>query len=71
MRTLAPRSTGRHPDFDRRAVTIYLEDRNTPAPGSSVGEIDAFHFDIVSVGRGPRNATSTHNQSFYVVGRAR
>jgi type IV pilus assembly protein PilX len=58
------------PDFDRRAVTIYLEDRNTPAPGSSVGEIDAFHFDIVSVGRGPRNAASTHNQSFYVVGRA-
>ena len=41
------------PDFDRRAVTTYLEDRNTPAPGSSVGEIDAFHFDIVSVGRGP------------------
>ena len=58
------------PDFDRRAVTTYLDGRNTAAPGSSIGEIDAFHFDIVSVGRGPRNATSTHNQSFYVVGRA-
>jgi type IV pilus assembly protein PilX len=46
----------------------------TPVPdrafsmGTSTGTAQAFHFDIVSVGRGPRGATSTHNQSFYVVG---
>jgi type IV pilus assembly protein PilX len=55
-------------DYDRRAVTTYR--MNTPAPGSSAGELEAFHFDITSVGRGPRNALSQHNQSFYVVGRA-
>jgi type IV pilus assembly protein PilX len=53
---------------DRRAVTTYR--MNTPAPGSSVGELEAFHFDTTSVGRGPRNAVSQHTQSFYVIGRA-
>ncbi len=45
---------------------------NTDVPDAafSVGEIEAFHFDITSVGRGPRNAKSAHTQSFYVVGRA-
>jgi hypothetical protein len=55
-------------DYDRRAVTTYR--MNTPAPGSSVGELEAFHFDTTSVGRGPRNAVSQHTQSFYVIGRA-
>jgi hypothetical protein len=36
--------------------------------GTTGGTVQAFHFDIVSVGRASRNATSTHNQSFYVVG---
>lgn len=46
----------------------------TPVPdiafsmGAGAGVVQAFHFDIVSVGNGPRNATSTHTQSFYVVG---
>jgi type IV pilus assembly protein PilX len=53
---------------DRRAVTTYR--MNTPAPGSSVGELEAFHFDTTSVGHGPRNAVSQHTQSFYVIGRA-
>lgn len=57
-----------NPDFDRRAVTTYR--MNTASFGSSSGELDAFHFDITSVGRGPRNASSEHSQSFYVVGRA-
>jgi type IV pilus assembly protein PilX len=59
-------------DYDRRAQTVYLEGRNTIAPGSSFGPggIEAFHFDITSVGRGPRNALSEHTQSFYVPGRA-
>jgi hypothetical protein len=57
-----------NPEYDRRAVTTYR--MNTAAFGSSAGELEAFHFDILSVGRGPRNASSQHNQSFYVVGRA-
>jgi len=59
------------PDYDRRAVTTYRW--NTPVPAGrafSLGEFDAFHFDVQSVGRGPRNATSQTAQSFYVVGRA-
>lgn len=58
-------------DYDRQARAVYLgRDRNTPLPGSSMGVIEAFHFDITSVGRGPRGAQSTHRQSFYVPGRA-
>ena len=60
----------RHPRLRSARRDQLPRDRITAAPGSSVGEIDAFHFDIQSVGRGPRNALSTHNQSFYVVGRA-
>jgi type IV pilus assembly protein PilX len=56
------------PEYDRRAVTTYR--LNTPAPGSSAGELEAFHFDTTAVGRGPRNALSEHTQSFYVIGRA-
>jgi type IV pilus assembly protein PilX len=56
------------PEHDRRAETTYR--MNTPAPGSSVGELEAFHFDTTSVGRGPRNAQSQHTQSFYVIGRS-
>ena len=46
----------------------------TPVPdiafsiGAPSGSAQAYHFDVVSVGTGPRNAVSTHNQSFYVVG---
>ena len=58
------------PNADRRAVSNYLEDRNTPAPGSSGGEIEAFHFDVTSVGRGPRGAQTEITQSFYVPARA-
>jgi len=57
-----------NPEYDRRAETTYR--MNTPAPGSSVGELEAFHFDTTSVGRGPRNALSQHTQSFYVIGRS-
>jgi type IV pilus assembly protein PilX len=52
--------------YDRRAVTIPRDSINAPALGSSVGAIRTFHWDVVSVGRGPRNAVTTHNQSFYV-----
>jgi hypothetical protein len=46
----------------------------TPVPdiafsmGAPSGSAQAYHFDVVSVGTGPRGAVSTHNQSFYVVG---
>jgi type IV pilus assembly protein PilX len=57
-----------NPDYDRRSVVSYR--MNTQVFGSSAGELEAFHFDITAVGRGPRNALSELNQSFYVVGRA-
>ena len=63
-----------NPDYDRQSITIFVT--TTPVPdrafsmGTSTGSVQAFHFDIVSVGRGPRNATSTHNQSFYSSARA-
>lgn len=59
------------PDYNRHAVTTYRW--NTPVPAGrafSLGEFDAFHFDVQSLGRGPRNATAQTTQSFYVVGRA-
>lgn len=59
-------------DGETEAVTRFRE--TTPVPdaafsmGVGTGGVQAFHFDVVAVGRGPRNAVSTHNQSFYVVG---
>jgi type II secretory pathway pseudopilin PulG len=32
------------------------------------GTVQAYHFDVVAEGTGPRNAKSTHTQSFYIVG---
>ena len=58
--------------YSTRSVTTCTA--TTPVPdiafsmGTGSGTVQAFHFDIVSVGTGPRNASSTHNQSFYVVG---
>jgi hypothetical protein len=57
---------------ETEAVTTFQQ--TTPVPdiafsmGVGGGAVQAFHFDVVAVGRGPRNALSTHNQSFYVVG---
>ena len=59
------------PDYNRHAVTTYRW--NTPVPAGrafSLGEFDAFHFDVQSLGRGPRNATAQTTQSFYIVGRS-
>jgi hypothetical protein len=55
---------------DFRAVTTYRLNTDVPDAAFSFDEYEAFHFDIRSVGRGPRNAQSDHVQSFYVVGRA-
>jgi len=58
--------------LDTKAVSTFMQ--TTPVPGDafsmgvSTGSVQAYHFDVVAVGRAPRNATSTHNQSFYIVG---
>jgi type IV pilus assembly protein PilX len=57
-------------DYNRRAVTTYRMNTDVPDAAFSSDEVEAFHFDVRSVGRGPRNAQSEHTQSFYVVGRA-
>ena len=60
------------PNADRQARTIFAT--TTPVPdvafsmGTSTGSVQAFHFDITAVGQGSGGATSTHTQSFYVVG---
>lgn len=41
-----------------------------PPDGAFSTDIAAYHFDIESAGTGPRNAASTHTQSFYVIGPA-
>jgi Tfp pilus assembly protein PilX len=57
-------------DYDRHAVTTYRMNTDVPDAAFSSDEVEAFHFDIRSIGRGPRNAQSEHTQSFYVIGRA-
>ncbi len=58
--------------YSTEAASTFME--NTPVPndafsmGVSTGSVQAFHFDVVAIGRGPGNAVSTHNQSFYIVG---
>jgi hypothetical protein len=58
------------PNYDRSALTVYRMNTDVPDAAYSADEVEAFHFDVTSWGRGPREATSTHTQSFYVVGRA-
>jgi type IV pilus assembly protein PilX len=53
------------PERDRYSQTVYK--CPTPAPNYSASDFDAFHFETVAVGRGPRNSPSTHTQGFYVV----
>lgn len=59
--------------YTTQAVTTFTETTPVPDGGFSGGEgvqgtMQAFHFDIVSTGIGPRGATSIHNQSFYQIG---
>ena len=60
------------PDNDRRAVMTFQTTTGFPdlafSLGETTGAVQAFHFDIVAVGRGSRNATATHTQSFYIAG---
>ena len=59
--------------YTTQAITTFQETTPVPDIGFSggvgtPGTVQSFHFDIVSIGTGPRNARATHNQSFYVVG---
>ncbi len=59
--------------YTTQAVTTFTDTTDVPDVAFSGGvggggTVQAFHFDIQSVGIGPRNARATHNQSFYVVG---
>jgi type IV pilus assembly protein PilX len=58
------------PDYDRRALTTYMYTTDVPDGAYSSGVVSAFHFDILAVGRGPRNAASNQVQSFYVIARS-
>jgi len=53
--------------------TRFVETTNVPDRAFSMGvgvggSVQAFHFEIVATGKGPRGATSTHHQGFYVLG---
>ena len=58
--------------YSTEASATFME--NSPVPddafsmGVDTGSVQAFHFDVLATGRGPSNASSAHNQSFYVVG---
>lgn len=74
--TLAPSAVPLTPlgdgTYQTQGLTTFAE--TTPVPdagfsmGTNSGSVQAFHFDIVATGTGPRGATATHTQSFYVVG---
>jgi type IV pilus assembly protein PilX len=58
--------------YEASAITTFQE--TTPVPdhafsmGEDTGAVRAFHFDVLATGRGPDNAASVNNQSFYIVG---
>jgi type IV pilus assembly protein PilX len=59
--------------YHARAVTTYSDCTIYPDSAFSTGVaggVSAYHFDVVAVGSGPRNAKSTHTQSFFVAGPA-
>ncbi len=56
-----------------QAVTTFQISTTIPDRAFSMvivddGTVQAYHFDVVAEGTGPRNAKSTHTQSFYIVG---
>jgi type IV pilus assembly protein PilX len=55
-----------------QATATFNEETPPPAGGYSIGvgggSFSAYHFDIVAQGQSNRGATSTHTQSFYIVG---
>ena len=65
------------PSYDRRAVLTYQWPTDVPGgaafSGGNTGSgatFSSWHYDVQAVGRGPRNATSQHVQSFYLLGQA-
>jgi type IV pilus assembly protein PilX len=61
------------PEYDREAVITYMPPHTAipdEANSESIpGATRAFHFQVTSVGDGPRGGSATHTQSFYIRGR--
>jgi type IV pilus assembly protein PilX len=62
-----------NPDYDRRSVTTFKIATGIPgnsafSQGQGINVPQAWHYDIISVGKGARNATATHTQSFFMPG---
>jgi type IV pilus assembly protein PilX len=61
-------------EYDRKAVTTFEAATPLTAVAFSMGNttgngsVMAYHFEVESQGKGPRNATATHRQGFYVLG---
>ena len=60
--------------FETQTSTACVTTTAVPDIGFSIGAgsgaVQAFHFEVISVGTGPRGAVSTHRQGFYVIGPA-
>lgn len=60
--------------FETRSATACVTTTGVPdsafSIGAGSGAIQAFHFEVIAVGTGPRGAVSTHRQGFFVVGPA-
>lgn len=58
--------------YSATAVTTCMGTSGVPdvafSMGLNGGAVQAYHFDVVATGSGPRGATATHTQGFYVVG---
>ena len=58
--------------YSTSAEVTFVQATPVPDLAFSLGEapltLQAFHFEIVAVGMGPRNAVSTLNQGFYILG---
>lgn len=53
--------------YSTRSVTEF-DTITLPPDGAFSTDVAAYHFNTESVGSGPRNAVSRHEQSFYVIG---
>jgi type IV pilus assembly protein PilX len=71
--TVVPQTPLGDGTYTTRAVTNNTACTIVPDRAFSAGVtggVMAWHFDVRSTGTGPRGASSTHNQSFYVAGPA-
>jgi len=61
-------------EYDRKAVTTFEAATPLSAVAFSMGNaagggsVSAYHFEVEAQGKGPRNATASQRQGFYVLG---